>query len=596
MAKDNIKTASTVRTTERGGKNKNHDVDLKKLARELSAMENTREQWLPVWKEISEYILPGRGVFDKQQPNQGDRKDKKIIDPTAQQSLHVLSAGLQGGLTSPSRPWFRLTLSDAELADYSPVRLWLDDVERRMFHVLSQTNIYNSLHTLYQEVGAFGTGCMLIEEDIEHVLLAQTFTVGEYCLSYGVDGLPNQFARSFWLTAQQMKEQFEEENLSDGVLNALNAGRIDQYFRVNHMIYADEKAKHGMRYTSVYWEEGKLEPERVLRVAHYVEMPIIAPRWEVAGGDFYGRAPGWYVLGEAKTLQLMRKNYLQAAEIMIAPPLVGHNGLRRSHAQDNVFRPNSITYVDNTDPNMSFRPLYQVNPDMPGQVTAIMDSREIIKKAFFADLFLAILRNPNKQMTATQVNAINQEQMMMIGPVYERLDYELLDPMIIRTFGIMDRLGLLPPPPEDLAGQELKIEYISLLAQAQQMVGLEGIDRLTTFVGTVAQIQAGAGVQPDVLDKIDVHESVDQYARMLGVQASIVRSDESVAAMQMQRQQEQAQAQQMAAMQQMAQSANQAAGAARQTAEAVNSGGLNAISQILGVQDTGADGTGGAIL
>ncbi len=233
---------------------------------------------------------------------------------------------------------------------------------------------------------------------------------------------------------------------------------------------------------------------------------------------------------------------------------------------------------------------------MPGQVTAIMDSREIIKNAFFADLFLAILRNPNKQMTATQVNAINQEQMMMIGPVYERLDYELLDPMIIRTFGIMDRLGLLPPPPEDLAGQELKIEYISLLAQAQQMVGLEGIDRLTTFVGTVAQIQAGAGVQPDVLDKIDVHESVDQYARMLGVQASIVRSDESVAAMQMQRQQEQAQAQQMAAMQQMAQSANQAAGAARQTAEAVNSGGLNAISQILDVQDTGADGTGGAIL
>jgi len=551
---------------------------------------------MPVWQEISEYILPGRGIFDKSEPNQGDRKDKKIIDPTAPQALHVLSAGLQGGLTSPSRPWFRLTVSDSELADYAPVRLWLDDVERRMFHAMSQTNIYNSLHTLYQEVGAFGTGCMLIEEDMKHVFLAQTFTVGEYCLSYGIDGRPNRFARSFWLTAQQMKEQFKEENLSDAVKEAYDAGRTDQYFRVCHMIYPDEKAKYeDMRFLSVYWEDGKTAEDKTLKVGRYVEMPIIAPRWEVAGGDFYGRAPGWDTLGEAKTLQLMRKNYLQAAEIAIAPPLVGHNSLRRSHAHDNVFKPNSITYVDGTDPNMGFRPLYQIQPDANGQVAAIMDSREIIKKAFFADLFLAILRNPNKQMTATQVNAINQEQMMMIGPVFERLDYELLDPMIVRIFGIMDRLGLILPPPDELAGQELKIEYISMLAQAQQMVGLEGIDRLTSFVGTMAQIQAGAGMQPDVLDKIDVHESVDQYARMLGVQAAVVRSDEAVAEMQAQRQAEQQQMQQMAALQQMAQAANQGAGAAKQAADAglldssgeEDTSGLDGIGQMLGVPDTG---------
>ncbi|MBQ9200687.1 MAG: hypothetical protein IJ141_10970, partial [Lachnospiraceae bacterium] len=105
------------------------EIDLRKLTRELAAMETIRTRYMPVWQEISEYILPGRGIFDKSEPNQGDRRDKKIIDPTAPQALHVLSAGLQGGLTSPSRPWFRLTVSDSELADYAPVRLWLDDVE-----------------------------------------------------------------------------------------------------------------------------------------------------------------------------------------------------------------------------------------------------------------------------------------------------------------------------------------------------------------------------------------------------------------------------------------------------------------------------------
>ena len=146
-------------------------------------------------------------------------------------------------------------MSDAELADYAPVRLWLDDVERRMFHVMSQTNIYNSLHILYQEVGAFGTGCMLIEEDLKNVFLAQTFTAGEYCVSYGVDGLPNKFGRSFWLTAQQMAEYFDPDNLSDNARSAYENGRLDQYFRINHMIYPDKNLKGNMHFKSVYWEE-----------------------------------------------------------------------------------------------------------------------------------------------------------------------------------------------------------------------------------------------------------------------------------------------------------------------------------------------------
>ena len=126
----------------------------------------------------------------------------------------------------------------------------------------------------------------------------------------------------------------------------------------------------------------------------------------------------------------------------------------------------------------------------------------------------------------------------------------------------MDRFGLIPQPPEELDGQELKIEYISMLAQAQQMVGLGGIDRLTEFVGGVAQIQ------PEVLDKLDADETIDQYARMLGVPAAIIRSDENVAEMRQQRAEQQQQAQQMEQMSQMAQAANQGSGALRNISQA----------------------------
>ena len=108
------------------------------------------------------------------------------------------------------------------------MRLWLDDVERRMMHVLSQSNLYNCLHILYQEVGAFGIGCMLIEEDPRNVVRGLTMTVGEYCVAYDVAGLPNAFGRSFWMTAVQMRDRFGEEALSEGARNALSSGSFNK--------------------------------------------------------------------------------------------------------------------------------------------------------------------------------------------------------------------------------------------------------------------------------------------------------------------------------------------------------------------------------
>ena len=551
--------------------------DLKKLARQLHDMESIRNRYFPVWREIAKYIVPGRGVFSKDLPDQGDRKDQELLDPTPLQALHVLSAGLQGGLTSPSRPWFRLGVSDGDLADQYEVRLWLDEVERWMFHVLSQSNVYNALHTLYMEVGAFGVGAMLVEEDEQNVVRAHAFTAGEYCLSYGADGLPNRFGREFWMSAQQMAEEFGEDVLSEGARNALTSGRMDQWFRVCQMIVPDEDAQEGeFPVLSVYWEEGKTDvrEHEPLAVRRYASMPVLAPRWEVVGSDYYGRGPGWDALGESKTLQELRRDALLARKYLIKPPVVAPNRIHEAHPD---LTPGGITLVDDiANPNQFFRPIFQVRPDEQGQIIAMQDSREIIKTTFFADLFLAILRNPDHNMTATQVNAIENEQMTMIGPVYERLDHELLDPFVGRVFGIMDRCGLIPMPPEELSGAELKIDYISMLAQAQQMVGLSGIDRLTEYVGAVAKFQ------PEALDEYDADSTIDEYARMLGTPAAIIRSDEAIAQIRQQRAEQQAQMQQAEQVQQMASAANQGAGALRQAGDAAMGGGLDALAGLMG--------------
>jgi hypothetical protein len=88
-----------------------------------------------------------------------------------------------------------------------------------------------------------------------------------------------------------------------------------------------------------------------------------------------------------------------------------------------------------------------------------------------------------------------------------------------------------------------------------------------------------------VLDKFDVDEAVDQTAKMLGAPASIVRSDEDVAALRQQRAEQQQAMEQMAAAQQMAQTANQGAGAMKQAGDAAASGGLE---QLAGMMEGGS--------
>ena len=556
-------------------------MEVKELQKRVEELEEARNRIRPQWEEIARYVTPGRGVFDDAEPNQGDRKDQDLLDATSFQSLTTLAAGMQGGLTSPSRPWFKLGVTDPELGDYEPVRVWLDEVERRMLHVLGRSNAYNCLHTLYAEVGAFGTGAVHIEEDPTEVLRCTALTAGEYSVAFDSRGMPSEFCRTFWMSAPQMAEAFGYDALSDAARSALDNGRRGQWFRVHHLIFPndefsplgkEERPARSMPWASVYWEHGK---ERPLRVSGYEEFPVLVPRWDVVGADYYGRGPGWAALGESKMLQELRYDYLGAQKLAIKPPLMGHTEFKQMRGD---LTPGSLTYYEG---DVGLRPIYQVQPDIPGQLQAIAESRQLIQRFFYADLFLMLASSDvnNRDMTAREVVERHEEKMLMLGPVLERLENELLDPLIERVFAIMDRMGLIPQPPEDLGGKLLQVEYISILAQAQRMVGIEGIERLAGFVGTYAPLK------PEVLDKVDFDEAIEQYARKLGVPAAVIVSDENVAALREQRAQQQAQMEQMAAMQQAAQTAQQGAGAVNQMAQAAEGGGLGEIMGLIGNQE-----------
>ncbi|KKK74439.1 hypothetical protein LCGC14_2883770 [marine sediment metagenome] len=83
---------------------------------------------------------------------------------------------------------------------------------------------------------------------------------------------------------------------------------------------------------------------------------------------------------------------------------------------------------------------------------------------------------------------------------------------------------LLEPPPE-LRGKELRVKFISSLAQAQNAVATGNIDRLAAFVGGLS----GTPGYEDVTDKFDADQAVDEYGHLIGAPAKLVVPDDKVA-------------------------------------------------------------------
>ena len=212
------------------------ELTIQTAEKRKSELMRDRQSWLDEWKDIRDYMLPYHGRFGGENPNEGTRRDEKIVQNAAKMALRVLSAGLLTGLTSPSRPRFRLGIPNPAMRDNVGVRAWLDEVERRMYMVFAESNTYPALHAVYKELGAFGTACALVSEDVEDVIRVRVYTVGEYSLGLDSRLNVNSVSRDMWMTAGQIVEQFGEDKVSDQVLAQVRNDQTETWHMVNHII------------------------------------------------------------------------------------------------------------------------------------------------------------------------------------------------------------------------------------------------------------------------------------------------------------------------------------------------------------------------
>ena len=507
-------------------------------------MDNEISSFKSYWKDISNYILPRRSRFFTTDVNRGDRRNLDIIDPTASLAVRTLSSGMMTGVTSPARPWFKLAGSVTEgQQESADVKAFLKATEDKMRSIFLRSNLYNVLPTIYGDVGAFGTAAMFMERDEENVVNFSSFPIGAYRISCDRKGRVRVFLREFTMTVRQIVEKFGRdkfnpnkinwENISTAVKEQYEKKQYEVKVEVVHIVKPNEEhnperlqSKY-KKFVSLYYEKGtgingsrESAVETFLSESGYDYFPVMAPRWEVAGEDTYGtNAPGMIALGDVKQLQLGEIRSATAIDQKVTPSMVGPLSLQNTKAS---IIPGDITYVDERDGQRGFRRLFEIDFDLRELEGKQEQIRQRLSRVFYEDLFLMLANTNRRNITAREIDERHEEKLLALGPVLERLNLDLLDPLIENTFMIMSEMGLLGEMPEELEDADYKIEYISIMAQAQKLAGIGNIERLVGFVGNAMQFD------PTVGKKIDFEGAVDVYGDLVGAPPSLVRSKEQM--------------------------------------------------------------------
>jgi hypothetical protein len=552
----------------------------------LTELEQARYSWWQHWRDLADYILPRRyrWLVTANQWNKGAQINQRIINSTGTTAARNAAAGIMSGTTSPSRPWFRLSLAEGndEIARDGDVQIWLEEATRRMLRVMAGSNYYGAKAVQYLDLVVFGTAPLIIYPDRDSVIRCFNPAAGEYYCAVGPNFDVNTLYRKFTMTVQQIVDEFGIENASPSVksiwdtVQKANGSGAETEIEIGHAIepnpdYTPNPQGPGalgvprhFRFREYYWESGSTQTTGFLRATGYLDQPFSCPRWDVIGNDAYGRSPGMDALGDIKQLQQQEKRKAQGIDKIVNPPMVADASMKNQPAS---LLPGAVTYVPALTGGVGFKPAFTSNMPIGELKEDIAKVEARIKDVFFNDLFLMISQLDTVR-TATEIDARREEKLVMLGPAMDRLQREGLAADIRRIFNIMARTGMFPQMPEIMQRADLKIEYISLLADLQRATATTAIERLWGFAGNIG------GALPTVLDNLDADATIEEYASLLRVSPRILTSKTQ----RDQIRQSRAQAEQQ---QKLEQDAQAAVGGAKVLSETNVGGGQNALQMML---------------
>jgi hypothetical protein len=522
-----------------------------RLLARMEALNKAYSPWQDTYKSVRDHILPWSGWFlhdseDSYNPTQHDKRYNYEVTRAAR----IFGAGMKYGTCRPSAPWFQLTLHDADLARFRPVRDWLDQVEEIYRVIFAKSNFYEAQQNGFVDQGTFGKTFLLPERINEFPFVFwYRWPVGSYRVAVDQYGQAEAVYRPIKMKYIELANRFGKEKLSTTAQRALESNPYGWCDVVQVIEPRDDRDRTkidtiNMPIRSVWMEKTHEKQDALLEHSGFPYFPGVYARYMQVDGQPYGVGPGIDALNRIRMLNEMEKTSLLALHQEADPAMIAPSRL------DGILdtNPGAITF----DSGVTEGKPAQVYPILSRSTNwqwlqSRLDAIEgSVDKAYMVDLFLMIMQSgEDPRRTATEILKRWEEKMTILGPVTEHQQRNNFDPNFDRVWSILTEIdGLIPPPPEEIVNMNLKIEYTGILAQAQK---LTEVDKMNTFIDMGERV---AALDPSVVHAVDGFAIMQKTDEAIGLPVSILRDrreyEERVAT----QQQAEAQAMQLAAAEQ----------------------------------------------
>ncbi|MCD7878518.1 MAG: portal protein [Candidatus Gastranaerophilales bacterium] len=464
------------------------------------------------WQELADYFLPRSVRFLARNVNKQPVKNKKIKDSTPLVAVRNFSSGMMSGATSPATNWFKVKVKNYRQESSYEIKIWCSEVENLFRDIFNSSNLYRILPSVYKQLGVFGISVFSMLSDEASILRCQLLPIGSYRIAKNYKGEIDTICRVYMDTAKNIYDKFGENNVSREVINAVKSGRFEELYEIVHFVepnknfmpnsvWAEDK-----EFISVYYEANS-EENKFLSKSGFDKFPYAVFESEVNGEDVYpSECPGINALPDVKQLMSMVIDEGKAVKKMISPTYKGPASLKNKKMIDAP-----AAFIEEDENGRGLSPIYEVNPRVLEVDSIIEKLKESIKEIFYNDLFSMILNTAERTRTATEVNELKEEKMVLLSPLLQQI-HNGLNYVIDWVFQECINLNILPEAPAEIMGANMDIEFVSTLAQAQKAVKISAMERFTTFTINLAQ-----ALEPSLRNKLNANKIIDDYAEFANI-------------------------------------------------------------------------------
>lgn len=535
------------------------------ITKSYKKKKDNRSQFDEQWERMAPYLSPSRAGINKF-TSPGDKQTRGVYDSTGMLAVETHAHFIAGHIINPSQRWFSYRLRDRNFRDDEQIVAWLEECRDITLDNYTASLFYAEGPESLVDYSGFGTGYLICEEAPQPVnktikgfrgFYVKAQKTGRFCIEEGATGTVNEGYTEDELTVKAIRDQFGESNLPNNIQECIRNGNWDKTFKILHAVYPRPSAEqNGYAATGMPWASCwiDLDSSKIIKESGLPYFHAAVPRYHRTPGEVFGRGRGELAFPDIWTLNSAKRMALEDWALKIRPPVMVRSGSVMGTLKLIPGGPLIVNTMGQALQN-SLAPFQTGSHPEVSQINE-EELRKSIREVLYVDAIRQLMQVEKSEMTAYEFAKKIELLFRLLGPVYGRLEFEYLHSIVGLSFEIQYAAKAFPPPPPSIEHTDGQIDIIfqNPIAKAQRSGDAEAL--LQSFNDLAPFVNMG---RVEVLDRLDPSKVADGIYALRGVPAKWMRSDDEVATLRSARDQQNQKDNQLAQLESVTKSAQQAA-------------------------------------